>query len=120
MTRIRICACAVALSLGLWACADGPRVSAVVPQEKELTTPFVKWAAKKEFISNGPHDPLVVNDRVIVGTDNGELRAYRCSDGASIWTHQHGSRIYHCPCSDGQQVYFTSDHGLTSVAGHAH
>jgi RNA polymerase sigma factor (sigma-70 family) len=78
-------------------------------------TPFVKWAAKNEFAEDGPHDPLVVGNHVVVGTDRGELRAYRCTDGAPVWTHQHGKRIFHRPCSDGKRIYFTSERGLTAV-----
>src|SRR6185436_21126497 len=61
------------------------------------------------------HDPLVVQDQVVVGTDQGQLRAYRCQDGNSVWVHQHGARIFHRPCSDGQRIYFSSAKGLTAV-----
>jgi len=74
-----------------------------------------KWALTKDFISNSPHDPLVVQDQVIVGTDQGQLRSYRCQDGNSAWVHQHGARIFHRPCSDGQRIYFSSAKGLTAV-----
>lgn len=75
----------------------------------------VKWTVTKDFISNDPHNPLVVKDKVIVGTDRGQLRAYRCKDGSLMWIHEHGARIFHTPCSDGQRVYFSSDKGLTAV-----
>jgi outer membrane protein assembly factor BamB len=74
-----------------------------------------KWALTKDFIENSPHDPLVVQDQVIVGTDQGQLRSYRCQDGVSVWVHQHGSRIFHRPSSDGQRIYFSSEKGLTAV-----
>jgi RNA polymerase sigma factor (sigma-70 family) len=77
--------------------------------------PFVQWAATKEFASNGPHDPLFVKDRVVVGTDAGELRAYRGTDGAPLWTYQDGERIFDRPCSDGKRIYFTSASGVTAV-----
>jgi outer membrane protein assembly factor BamB len=76
---------------------------------------FVQWSVAKDFNANEPHEPLVVQDKVIVGTDQGQLRAYRCADGESIWVHQHGARIFHRPCSDGQRIYFTSAKGLTAV-----
>src|SRR5207244_4048738 len=77
---------------------------------------LVRWTLTKDFNSkNEPQDPLVVQDKVIVGTDKGQLRAYRCKDGNSIWVHQHGARIFHRPCSDGQRIYFSSDKGLTAV-----
>ena len=77
-----------------------------------------RWSSgliTKDFNSNDPHDPLVVQDKVIVGTDKGQLRAYRCKDGNSIWVHEHGARIFHRPCSDGQRIYFSSAKGLTAV-----
>ncbi len=76
---------------------------------------LVQWALIKDFNSNDPHDPIVVQDKVIVGTDQGQLRAYRCKDGSSVWVHQHGVRIFHRPCSDGQRIYFSSAKGLTAV-----
>jgi outer membrane protein assembly factor BamB len=114
MTSLRFGSCVFAFSIGL-AVFVGVSVPAQVPKENELTTPSVKWAAKDEFVSNGPHDPLVVNDLVVVGTDKGELRAYRCKDGSPTWTHLHGNRISHCPSSDGKRIYFTSDNGLTAI-----
>jgi outer membrane protein assembly factor BamB len=86
---------------------------------------LVQWAVIKDFrwngpykrfaLQNAPNDPLVVQDKVIVGTDQGQLRAYRCKDGSSVWIHQHGVRIYHRPCSDGERIYFSSEKGLTAV-----
>lgn len=76
---------------------------------------FVKWTVTKDFESNDPHDPLVVHDKVIVGTDRGQLRAYRCEDGSPVWVHQHGARIFYSPCSDGERIYFSSAKGLTAV-----
>jgi hypothetical protein len=76
---------------------------------------LVQWILTKDFNSNEPHDPLVVQDKVIVGTDRGQLRAYRCKDGNSSWDHEHGARIFHRPCSDGQRIYFSSAKGLTAV-----
>jgi hypothetical protein len=83
--------------------------------ENKALKAFVQWSLTKDFTSNDPHDPLVVQDKVIVGTDKGQLRAYRCKDGNSIWVHQHGARIFHRPCSDGQHIYFSSARGLTAV-----
>jgi outer membrane protein assembly factor BamB len=119
MTPVRFGGCVFALSVGLWVVSVGAGVSAPVPKERELTTPFVKWVARDEFILNGPHDPLVVNDLVVVGTDKGEVRAYRCADGAPIWTYEDGQRIFHRPCTDGKLVYFTSANGLTAVTADA-
>jgi outer membrane protein assembly factor BamB len=110
--RFRLCV--FVLSFVLW--TDFVGVAAPVPKRRELTTPFVNWTAKDEFISNGPNDPLVIKDLVVVGTDKGEVRAYRCKNGALVWTHQHGHRIFHRPCSEGKRVYFTSASGLTALA----
>src|SRR3954452_9453914 len=101
---------------GLWALAGGTGVPAPLPGEKpvkDTTTPFIRWARKDEFAANEPHDPLLVKDRVIVGTDRGELRAYRAADGGLLWTHTQGKRIFNRPASDGERVYFTSADGVT-------
>jgi outer membrane protein assembly factor BamB len=76
---------------------------------------LVRWTVINDFKSNGPHDPLVVRDKVIVGTDKGQLRAYQCKDGALLWVHEQGARIFHRACSDGRRVYFGSAKGLTAV-----
>jgi outer membrane protein assembly factor BamB len=99
--------------MALWAIPPG--LGARVPAPKERTTPFVQWAVSENFDSNDPHDPLVVKGKVVVGTDKGELRAYRCKDGKSAWTYLDGARIFYRPCSDGERVYFTSANGLTAV-----
>lgn len=83
--------------------------------ENKAFKALVQWTLTKDFSSNDPHDPLAVQDKVIVGTDEGQLRAYRCKDGNSMWVHQHGARIFHRPCSDSQRIYFTSAKGLTAV-----
>lgn len=87
----------------------------LVRAELKAIKPSVRWTLAKDFQSNDPHDPLVVQDKVIVGTDRGQLRAYRRENGDSAWVHQHGERIYHRPCSDGQRIYFSSSRGLTAV-----
>ena len=32
-----------------------------------------------------------------------------------LWTHEHGSWIFHSPCSDGERMYFTSEKGVIAV-----
>jgi outer membrane protein assembly factor BamB len=97
-------------------------LAAPLPKEKDQATPFVKWTAKGEFPTKGefpandPHDPIVVGDRVFVGTDGGELRAYRCKDGEPIWSNNYGGRLFHRPSSDGRRIYFMSNRGLTAAA----
>ncbi len=86
-----------------------------VAEKQEPPKPFVAWSVVDDFKANEPHDPLVVNGMVVVGTDHGDLNVYRCKDGQIIWNHEHGRRIFHRPCSDGERIYFTSDVGLTAV-----
>lgn len=74
-----------------------------------------RWTQIEDFNANAPHGAIVVEHKVIVGTDLGQLRAYQCQDGKSIWVHHHGVRIFHRPCSDGQRIYFSSAKGLTAV-----
>lgn len=85
-------------------------------KDRDTSTPFVEWSVAGGFGANEPHDPLFIKDLVIVGTDKGELRAFRNSDGKLAWMHEHGKRIFHAPCSDGERVYFTSEMGLTAVS----
>jgi outer membrane protein assembly factor BamB len=113
MTPLRFGSFVLGMSVGLWPVPPG--LGARVPAPKERMTPFVQWAVSEDFDSNDPHDPLVVKGKVVVGTDKGELRAYRCQDGKSAWTYVDGARIFHRPCSDGEHVYFTSANGLTAV-----
>lgn len=89
--------------------------TAPVPKDRELNNPFIKWSVTEEFAGNEPYGPLVVKDLVVVGTEKGDLRAYRCQDGKPVWLHQHGKRIFLQPSTDGQRIYFTSQKGLTAV-----
>ncbi len=114
MTRVRLGLVGLALSAG-W-CALAPRPAGSAPIPKEGTTPYVKWRVEAEPVSNEMHNPLVVRDMVVVGTDRGDLCAYRCKDGKPVWKHEHGKRIFHRPCGDGDRVYFASADGLTAVA----
>lgn len=76
---------------------------------------LVRWTQTKDFQSNEPYDPLVVQGKVIMGTDRGQLRAFQCENGDPVWSLENRARIFHTPCSDGQRVYFSSDRGLTAV-----
>jgi outer membrane protein assembly factor BamB len=100
-------------AIGVWLITALALVRAA--DEKERTAPFVRWAVTEDFVSNDPYDPLVVKGKVIVGTDQGELRAYRCETGELAWTFAQGKRIYYRPSSDGTYVYCTSAAGLTAV-----
>jgi outer membrane protein assembly factor BamB len=85
-------------------------------QDEQPMKPAVLWENREDFKGNDLHNPLIAKDKVIVGTDLGQLRAYFCSNGQLAWKHEHGSRIYHTPCHDDQNAYFTSENGLTAVS----
>lgn len=91
-----------------------PVVSAApVPKEKEPATPFVEWKyvePNQELTS-----PLVCGDKVVVGSGDGVLRAFRAKDGEAVWEYKHGLRIFHTPSADGERVYFSSAKGVTAV-----
>ena len=118
MTHMRSGLVVLACSFG-WVTLPGSGASAPVP--KEGTTPYIKWSVNSEFANNEMHDPLVVKDLVVVGTDNGALQAYRVGTGEEVWTYEHGHRIFHAPSSDGDRVYFSADGGsliaVTADAG---
>jgi outer membrane protein assembly factor BamB len=116
MTRMRASLIALACAVG-WAAFPSGGVTAPVP--KEGTTPFARWKVTEDPVTNEMHDPLVVKDLVVVGTDKGELRAYRIDTGKPAWAYEHGKRIYHRPSSDGDRVYFTAEGGLTAVTADA-
>ena len=89
--------------------------SPTASERDEAPNPHVRWIVAEDFERNDPHDPIVVNDKVIVGTDRGEVRAYQCKDGELKWVYEHGSRIFHRPCTDGKRVYFSSEVGIVAV-----
>ena len=60
--------------------------SPTASERDEAPNPHVRWIVAEDFERNDPHDPIVVNDKVIVGTDRGEVRAYQCRDGELNWT----------------------------------
>jgi outer membrane protein assembly factor BamB len=89
------------------------------PVPKEGTTPFAKWTVTEDPVTNEMHNPLVVKDLVVVGTDNGALCAYKAENGEPVWTHTHGKRIFHRPAGDGERVYFTTESEVTAVTADA-
>ncbi len=100
--------------LGLSALSPTALTAAPVPKEKERTNPFVEWKYTEpcgELTS-----PILCGDKVVVGTGNGLLRAFRSRDGEAVWEYKHGKRIYHTPSTDGERVYFTSSKGVTAVS----
>ncbi len=115
MSQPRFGSFVLAVSVGLWVVSDGVGVAVPLPKPSQSGTRTVRWTVREPFVSNEPHDPLVVKDMVIVGTDRGALQARRCKDGELLWAHEHGKRIFHRPCSDGKQVYFASPSGVTAV-----
>ncbi len=81
----------------------------------ESQPPQVRWLVSEDFKEDVAHNPLVVKNKVIVGTDLGMIRAYRCRDGKPAWVYKHGGQVFHRPCSDGQRVYFSSKNGVACV-----
>jgi RNA polymerase sigma factor (sigma-70 family) len=112
----------LAISTGGWSVFEGSAVSAPIPTEKERARPFVKWTARAAFVGNEPYQPLVVKDRVIVGSSTGVVHAFRCEDGKEVWTYQKGAvevggrlGVIQKLSSDGERVYFVAVNGLTAV-----
>lgn len=90
-------------------------LSRAAAQEQAESVPAVRWLITENFDKNDPHDPLVVDNRVIVGTDLGRVRAYECRDGSPVWVYRFGGRVYYRPSTDGKQVYFSSSMGVGAV-----
>ena len=116
MTHMRSGLVVLACSFG-WAALPGSGTSAPAP--KEGTTPYIKWSVKSEFATDEMHDPLIVKDLVVVGTDNGALQAYRAGTGELAWIYEHGHRIFHTPSGDGDRVYFSTEGILIAVTADA-
>lgn len=89
--------------------------AAPLPVQQEGTTPYVLWSAVSELPTNEMHDPLAVNDLVIVGTNRGDLRAFRATTGKEAWSYPHGGRIFHRPCTDGERVFFSGGKEVAAV-----
>jgi outer membrane protein assembly factor BamB len=85
------------------------------PTAKEPTSPFLAWKVKDEVERNAFNSIAVLGNLVVVGTDRGELIAIDPITGKSTWKFDHGKRIYHSPCGDGDRVYFTSEQGVTAL-----
>src|SRR5215467_12419354 len=105
MLHAQIRQLALALIVTSWALIANIALTAPVP--KDGTEPFVKWRIPSDAVSNEMHDPIVVNDTVIVGDDLGHVSAFRAKDGSLLWRHEEDrSRIFYLPSSDGERVYF--------------
>ena len=94
---------------------SGKTQAAPADDGADTQSPQVRWVVTDDFEKDAPHNPLVVNDKVIVGTDLGMIRAYRCRDGKPAWVYEHGGQVFHRPCSNGQRVYFGSKNGVACV-----
>jgi outer membrane protein assembly factor BamB len=93
----------------------GLAVSAPVPKETQPSAPYVKWTVKPESEQKAMNSPLVVKSLIVVGSEHGELQAYRKDDGKSVWTYGHGKRIYHHLSADDDRVYFSAADGFVAV-----
>jgi outer membrane protein assembly factor BamB/beta-lactamase regulating signal transducer with metallopeptidase domain len=81
----------------------------------------VSWRILAEPMLNGGRlhwpgmtDPIAAGGVVYFGDDNGAVRAVRSRDGAQLWAHEHGERVY-TPFVDEDCVYFTSKTGLAAI-----
>ncbi|HVW38984.1 MAG TPA: PQQ-binding-like beta-propeller repeat protein [Pirellulales bacterium] len=64
----------------------------------------------------GLSDPLIVDGLVVVGDDEGALRAFNSADGEEVWRYAHGARIYQRPDFDGKRIYAVSEEkGVVAV-----
>jgi outer membrane protein assembly factor BamB len=113
MMRMQLGLVGLGCTIAWWAAF--PAGSASAPASAEKTTPYVRWAVVEDPVTNQMHGPLVFKDMVVVGTDDGELRAYRISNGERVWSYRHGKRIFVVPCTDGERIYFTADSELIAV-----
>jgi outer membrane protein assembly factor BamB len=81
--------------------------------EDQNQTAVVAWRFKE---SVGLSGPLVIDDLVVVGNDQGLLRALRTKDGTEAWSHKHEERIYDAPTCDSDHVYFSSTRGVVALS----
>ncbi len=63
----------------------------------------------------GLSDPATSGGMLFFGDDNGVVRAVTAKQGVTIWTHEHGERIFFPPCCDGKRLYFTTRKGITAL-----
>ncbi len=112
MTCVRCILAALVCAVGLALPLGG---TAAAPVPKEGTTPYIRWTVTQDPSTDEMHEPIVIKDLVIVGTDRGALRAYQTGTGEPAWTYAHGKRIFHRPASDGDRVYFTAESEVVAV-----
>lgn len=87
------------------------------PEATPLTRPTVLWKFGAKPGDNdgaaagsiGVSDPVVHDGVVYFGDDAGTVHALRASDGAILWQHRHGQRVFHPPFVDDDGVYCTSE-----------
>ncbi|MGI8978676.1 MAG: PQQ-binding-like beta-propeller repeat protein [Pirellulaceae bacterium] len=58
---------------------------------------------------------IVANGVVYFGDDKGRIVALRASDGGLVWKHEHDARTVTSPSVDKDQLYFSSDKGVTAL-----
>jgi RNA polymerase sigma factor (sigma-70 family) len=89
------------------------RLTAAPVPKGTIGTPSVDWKYVEK--SHELSSPVLCGDKVVVGTGDGVLRAFRAKDGEPAWQYKHGTRIYHRPSADGNRVFITSSAGVTAV-----
>lgn len=87
------------------------------PSEKSISTKTVKNLTLKWF--KGNHSPvgtpIIYNDKVYFGDQEGFLHAVQCSDGADIWSAAQGlGGIQRCLLAKGEYLYSSSITGTSS------
>jgi hypothetical protein len=86
----------------------------LMPEHENQTQAPVVAGRLRESV--GLSGPLVMDDMVVVGDDQGLLRALQTKDGREVWTHKHEGRIYDAPVFDSEHVYFSSDRGVVGAS----
>lgn len=80
------------------------------------------WSQETEM-SAGFTDPVIANDLVYVGNNNGVMYAFKYSDGMQVWSKEAGSalnaaafaaNIVYATNDNGQLVRFNKDNGIIS------
>ncbi len=61
--------------------------------------------------ANTPTSPVVIQDTIYVGTDDGFLSAYRAEDGTSLWRYKTGGMLLSSPVGKSDVVYVGANDG---------
>jgi outer membrane protein assembly factor BamB len=92
---------------------DYSKISGSLSEVKLPTAqPQVLWKYNSDVsLTNA----VVANGVVYFGDDKGRIVALRASDGGLVWRHEHDARTVISPAVDKDQLYFSSDKGITAL-----